>query len=116
MTAAFFDDEEAGDLALYLRCHQNRAGFRQGLHPCGGVGHVAVDLACCIHHHGPGFAGPQFRLSDTSILAVQVGESPLDRQRCPRGALGVVLVRERIAKQSSVGCAIAQKTNKIAPF
>jgi hypothetical protein len=45
MAAAFFDDEEAGDLALHLGRNQDRAGFRQGLHPCGGVRHVAVDLA-----------------------------------------------------------------------
>jgi hypothetical protein len=37
--------------------------------------------------------------TDTSILAVQVAERPLDRQRCPRGTLGVVLERERIAEQ-----------------
>jgi hypothetical protein len=30
---------------------------------------------------------------------VKVGESPLDRQRRPRGTLGVVLVRERIAER-----------------
>jgi hypothetical protein len=80
--AAFFDDEEAGDLALHLRGNQNCAGLRQGLHPCGGVGHVSVDLPRSIHHHGPGFkadAGLKFRLSDSSTLAVQVGESPLDR-------------------------------------
>jgi len=102
MTAALFDDEEAGDLALYLRCNQNRAGFRQGLHPCRSVGRVAVDLAHRIHHHGASFeadAGLKFWLSDTSILAVQVGKSTLDRQRSPRGALGVVLVRERVAEQ-----------------
>jgi hypothetical protein len=102
MAATFFDDEEAGDLALHRRCNQNRAGFRQGLHPCRGVGHVAIDLARRIHHYGAGFeadAGPEFRLSDISILAVQAGQSPLDRQRCARGALGVVLVRERIAEQ-----------------
>src|SRR5262249_4163324 len=46
MAAPFFDNEEAGDLALHLRRHQNRAGFRQGLHPCRGVGYVAIDLAC----------------------------------------------------------------------
>jgi hypothetical protein len=73
MEATLFDGEEAGDLALHLRCHQNRAGFRQGLHPCRGVGHVAKDLARRVHHHGAGFetdAGLKLRLSDTSILAI----------------------------------------------
>src|SRR5215469_443001 len=79
MAATFFDDEEAGNLALHLRGNQNRAGFRQGLHPGRGVRHVAIDLARRIQHHGPGFeadADLKFRLSDTSILAVQIGQSP----------------------------------------
>jgi hypothetical protein len=73
MAATFFDDEETGDLALHLRRNQYRAGFRQGLHSCRSVGHVAVDLARHIHHHGAGFeadASLEFRLSDTGILAV----------------------------------------------
>jgi hypothetical protein len=63
---------------------------------------VAIDLGRRIHHHGADFeadAGLKFRLSDTSTLAVQVGERTLDRQRSPCGALGIVLVRERIAEQ-----------------
>jgi hypothetical protein len=38
MAATFFDDEEPGDLALHVRRHQNRAGFRQGLHPPAALG------------------------------------------------------------------------------
>jgi hypothetical protein len=84
------------------RGDQNRAGLGQRLHPRRDVGHIAIDLAGRIHHRRAGFeadASDKLRLAGTSILAVEVGESALDRQCCPHGALRVVLVRERIAEQ-----------------
>jgi uncharacterized alpha-E superfamily protein len=44
-------------------------------------------------------AGSQHRLARTLILAVQVGQRALDRERRPHRTLGVVFVRDRIAEQ-----------------
>ena len=41
----------------------------------------------------------KLRLAAAGVLAVQFRERALDRQRRPRRALGVVLVRDRIAEQ-----------------
>ena len=41
----------------------------------------------------------KLRLAAAGVLAVQFGQRALDRQRRPRRALGVVLMRHRIAEQ-----------------
>ena len=100
--AALFRDEQAGDLALHPRRDQDRARLGQRLHPRRDVGDVAVNLARRIHHRRTGFeadAGGKFRLAGAGILAVQLGKRALDRQRRPRRAFGVVLLRDRIAEQ-----------------
>ena len=102
MRAALFGDKQSGDLALHPRRDQDRARFGQRLHPRRDVGDVAVNLAGGIDHRRAGFepdAGGKFRLAAAGILAVEVGERALDRQRCPRRAFGVILVRDRIAEQ-----------------
>ena len=102
MAAALLGDKQAGDLALHPRCHDDRAWLRQRLHPRRNVGRIAVNLARRIDHDRSGFnpdAGVKRWLASLSILAVHRGERPLDRERSPRRAFGVVLLRHRIAEQ-----------------
>ena len=105
MRAALFRDEQPGDLALHPRRDQDRARLGQRLHPRRDISDVAVNLACRIHHRRTGFeadAGGKLRLAGASILAVQFAKRALDRQRCPRRAFGIILVRDRIAEQRRV--------------
>ena len=44
-------------------------------------------------------AGGKRRLARAGVLAVQLGERALDRERRPHRALGIVLLRHRIAEQ-----------------
>ena len=100
--AALFGDEQPGDLALHPRGDQNRARLGQRLHPRRDIGDVAENLARRIHHRGTGFeadAGDKLRLAGDRVLAVEFGERALDRKRRPRRALGIVLLRDRIAEQ-----------------
>ena len=102
MRAALLGDEQSGALALHPRGDQNRARFGQRLHPRGDVGDIAVNLARRIHHRRAGFeADPsdKLRLGGDRVLAVELGERTLDRQRRPCRPLGVVLMRDRIAEQ-----------------
>ena len=69
----------AGDLALHPRRDQNRARLGQRLYPRRDVGHVAVNLAGCIHDRRAGFqpdAGGEDRLAGAFILAVPQRGSP----------------------------------------
>ena len=102
VVAALLGDEQAGDLALHPRCHHDRAWLCQRLHPRRNVRRIAVNLARRIDHYRAGFdpdARVERRLASTGILAVHLGERPLDRERGPRRAFGVVLLRHRIAEQ-----------------
>jgi hypothetical protein len=92
--AALLSNEEPGDLALHPRRDQNRAGFGERLHPRRNIGYVAVDLARRIEHRWARFdadAGAQLRLASGAILAVELDERELNRERCPRRAFGAVL-------------------------
>ena len=53
-------------------------------------------FARCIDHHD---ARRKRRLSCIGVLSVQLGERPPDRERRPHCALGVVLLRHRMAEQ-----------------
>ena len=102
MAAALLGDEQAGDLALHPRRDHDRTRLGQRLHPRRDVGRVAENLARRIDHHRPGFdadAGGERRLAGAGVLAVQLGERALDRERRPHRALGIVLLRHRIAEQ-----------------
>ena len=102
MAAALLGDEQTGDLALHPRCHHDRAWLGQRLHPRRDVGRIAVNLARRIDHYRAGFdadARVERRLARTGVLAVHLGERALDRERRPRRAFGVVLLRHRIAEQ-----------------
>ena len=102
MGAALLGDKETGDLALHLRCHDDRAWFCQRLHPRRGVGRIAVNLTRRIDHYRAGFdadARVERWLARTGILAVDLSERALDRERSPRCAFGVVFLRHRITEQ-----------------
>jgi hypothetical protein len=102
MAAALFGDEQAGDLLLHPRRDQDGTGLGQRLHPRGDIRDVAVDLAYRIHHRGAGVepdARGELGLAAAIILAVQLGERALDRERRPHCTLCVVLLRHRIAEQ-----------------
>jgi hypothetical protein len=100
--ASLLGDEEARDLALNPRRDQNRAGLGQRLHPRRDVGDVPVNLARRVHHCRTGFetdAGGKFRLAGTRVLAVELSQCTLDCECRAHRALGIVLVRNRIAEQ-----------------
>ena len=102
MIAALFRNKQSRDLPLHPRRDQNRARLGQRLHPRSDVGSVAEDLAGRVHNYRTSFepdAGGECRLARTGILAVQLGERALDRERRPHGTLRIVLLRHRIAKQ-----------------
>ena len=102
VAAALLGDKQAGDLALHPRRHNDRAWLCQRLHSRRNVGRIAVNLARRIDHYRAGFdpdARVERRLASTGILAVHLGERALDRERGPRRAFGVVLLRHRIAEQ-----------------
>ena len=102
MTAALLGNKQPGDLALHPRGDQNRPRLSQRLHPRREVGRVAENFARRIHHNRSGVeadAGVERRLAGGSVPAVELGKSALERERCARGALGIVLLRHRIAEQ-----------------
>ena len=103
MRAALFRHKQPGDLTLHARGDQDGARLGQRLHPRGNVGDIAINLAARIEDGGAGFkadAGDELRLGRTRILAIEVGQGALDRQRGACRALGIVLVRQRIAEQT----------------
>src|SRR6516162_7137080 len=101
MAAAFFNDEQTGDLVLYPRRHYDRAWLRHRLHPRRNVRRIAVNLARRIDHDRAGL-NPDARakrwLASITIFAVHLDERPLDRERSPSRAFGVVLLRHRITE------------------
>ncbi len=100
--ASLLGDEEARDLALNPRRDQHRAGLGQRLHTRRDVGDVPVNLARRVHHCRTGFetdAGGKFRLAGTRVLAVELSQCTLDCECRAHRALGIVLVRNRIAEQ-----------------
>jgi len=102
MAAALLGDEQASDLALHPRRDHDRARLGERLHPRRDVGGVAEDLARRIHYHRTSFdadAGGERRLARAGVLAVQLGQRALDRQRRTRRTLSVVLLRHRISEQ-----------------
>ena len=102
MAAALLGDEQTGDLALHPRRDHDRTRLGQRLRPRRYVRHVAENLARRIDHHRPSVdrdARGERWLASAFVLAVQLGERALDRERRPHRALGIVLLRHRIAEQ-----------------
>ena len=81
MAAAFLDDKETGDLALYLRRHDDRARLSERLDPCRSVWRIAINFPRRIDHYWSGVdtdARVERRLARICILAVHCGEGALD--------------------------------------
>jgi hypothetical protein len=55
MAAALFRDKETGDLALHVRCHEDRAWLCQRLDSRRSVWRIAVNFAPRIDDHWTGF-------------------------------------------------------------
>ena len=102
MAAALLGDKQANNLALHIRCHNDRTWLRQSLYARRKVGSIAINLTGRIDHDRSGF-NPDARvkrwLASLSTLAVHRGERPLNRERGPCCPFGVVLLRHRIAEQ-----------------
>ena len=94
MRAALFRNEEPGDLALHRVVTKTAPGSASA---CTRAAYWRRRRTA-----GP-VSTPMGAVSNglpvTLILALQFNQRALDRQRRPRRALGVVLVRDRIAKQ-----------------
>ena len=102
MAAKILGDEQAGDLALNPCSDPNSPRLCQGLHTGRSVRRIAVNLTRRIDYHRAGFdadPGVERRLAGTSVIPVQLGERPLDRECSPRCAFSVVFLRHRIAEQ-----------------
>ena len=103
LRAALFCHKQPGDLTLHPRRDQDRAWLGQRLHPRGDIGDVTINLAAGVQYSGPGFkanTGDEFRLGRSGVLAIEFGQSALDGKRRACRALGVVLMRQRIAEQA----------------
>ena len=99
MRAAVLRDEEASGLALHRAGKDDRARLGERLDARRDIGRLAEHLAGRIDHDRPGVE-PDARNKFGSALAcapgVEFGEGALD---CRHRALGVVLLRLRVAKQ-----------------
>ena len=100
--ALLLDDEEPGHLALHASGDQDRPWLSRSLDARRDVGRVAEHLAGGVDHDRPGLeadARGKLRRASCGVPGIEVGKRALDRQRGPHGALGVVLLRLRIAEE-----------------
>jgi hypothetical protein len=101
VAAAILGDKETGDLALHSRGHDDRTRLRYCLRSRGDVRHVAEYLTRRVDHHRSKVDGDACREAwpaGALVLAVQFGERPLGRKRCPHRALSIVLQRHGVAE------------------
>ena len=102
MRALVFGDEKPGCLPLHARGDEHRPRFGRRLHPRRDVRRFAEHFAGRIDHDRAALyadAGGELGRSRSGVPGVEVGERALDGERRPHGALGVVLLRLRIAEQ-----------------
>jgi hypothetical protein len=99
--AAVLRHEQSGRLPLDRGCNEDRARLGGALDPRGDIGRVAEHFARCVDHHLPGIkADPGGKLARfAGVPGVDFDKRALDRERGPHSALGVVLLRVRIAEQ-----------------
>ena len=100
--AELLGDKQPGDLPLHVRGDEDGARFGRALHARGDIRRLAEHFAGRVHHHRPGFqadAGDELRRPCPRVPGVEFGERALDRERGAHRALGVVLLRVRIAEQ-----------------
>ena len=100
--SAVLGDEEASGLALHSAGEDDRARLGEGLDARCNIGRLAEHLAGRVDHDRPGVE-PDARSELGSTLAcapgVEFGERALDRERRAHRALGIVLLRLRVAEQ-----------------
>ena len=102
MAAALLGDEQAGNLALHPRRYDDRAWLSQRLRSCRGVGCVPVNFASGIDHYWTCFdadARVERRLARVCVLSVRLSQRPLNGERCPSRAFGVVFLGDWITEQ-----------------
>ena len=102
MGAEVLCDKQPRGLPLHGRCDEDGARFGRALHARGDIGRLAEHFAGRVHDHRPGFqadAGDELRRPCPRVPGVEFGERPLDGERGAHRALGVVLLRLRIAEQ-----------------
>ena len=81
---------------------EDRARLGGALDSRGDIGRVAEHFTGCVDHHLPGIkADPRLKLRGASagVSGVDFDKRALDRERGAHRALGVVLLRVRIAEQ-----------------
>ena len=102
MRALVLDDEKPGRLPLHARGDEHRPRFGRGLHPRGDVRRFAEHFAAGVDHDRAALdadARGKLRRAGRRVPGVEVGERALDRERRAHRALGVVLLRLRIAEE-----------------
>ena len=102
MRALVLDDEKPGRLPLHARGDEHRPRFGRRLHPRRDVRRLAEHFAGRVDHDEPHLeadAGGKLGRARSGVPGVEVGERALDGERGAHRALGVVLLRLRIAEQ-----------------
>ena len=100
--AAVLRDKQPGGLALHGRGDEDRARLGGALDPRGDIRRIAEHFARCVDHHLPGIkADPRGKLGRAfaGVSGVDFDKRALDRERRTHRALGIVLLRVRIAEQ-----------------
>jgi hypothetical protein len=96
------DDEQPCDMALNIHGDQHRTWLGRDLNARRDVRRVAKHLSGRLHDHRPRLdadTSGQLRGVLGRIPRVDIGKAALDRQRRPHRALGVILLRLRIAEE-----------------
>ena len=99
--ALLLDNEESGDLALHVSRHQHRPWFSSSLDARRHVRRFPEHLAGRVYHDRAALdadAGGKFGRARSCVLCVEVDERALDGESSTNGALGVVLLRLRVAE------------------
>ena len=100
--ALLLDDEESGHLALHASRDQDRPWLSSSLDARRNVRRFTEHLAGGVYHDRAALdadAGGKLGRARSGVPCVEVGERALDGERGAHGALGVVLLRLRIAEQ-----------------
>ena len=102
MRASVLGDEKPGRLPLHARGDEHGPRFGRGLHPRRDIRRLAEHFAGCVDHDRSGLqpdAGGKLGRAGSGVPGVEVGKRALDGERGAHRALGVVLLRLRIAEQ-----------------
>ena len=100
--ALLLGDKEPSHLPLDVQGDEHRPRLGGRLHACSDIRRVAEHFAGRLHDDRAGLdpdARLELRRAPGRVPGVEFGKRPLDRERRPNGALGVVLLRARIAEK-----------------